>query len=245
MESKRNPIFLPLENKHKSHSLEKYLGEKINFAGRFIAVRYIHFYDTIHNVTAEFGNNTLKYSFKGEMFSVVFPDGTYTFKDFNNYLHFAMKQNGHFGVDGATKAELFGISLIVNSVYNIVSVRITENYQLIIDSAETSNFLGIEKGTYSSDFQGQGNPNITMGNDMLFVHCNVVNNSLIPEFNDVIFACAINENFGKHVTVIPSSKSFLQCTNASTQSLKVYLTNQDGKPINFVENKWGVGLEIE
>lgn len=241
----KEPIFLPLESKSTNSVLERYLGDKIDFSNRYIALQYIHFYDTIHNVTEEFDNNRLSYNYKGVIYSVRFPNGTYTFKDYNNYFHFAMKQKGHFEIDEKTKSEIYGIDLIVNPVYNVISVRIKEPYKLLIDSPGVSSFLGIDKGPYSYDFQGQHNPNITMSNDMIFVHCNIVNNSLIPEYNDVIFACPLNEHFGRHVTIIPNSKSFLKCTKASTQSIRIYLTNQDGVPIKFVENKWGVGLEIE
>lgn len=245
MSTKPEPIFLPLESKSQSHVLERYLGDRFDFTSRYIALRYIHFYDTIHNVTDEFENNCLKYTFDNKMFAVQFPNGTYTFGDYNNYLHFTMKRNGHFKTDPATKIEIYGISLLVNSVYNVISVRIAVGYELIVDTNGTADFLGIAKGAYNTDLQGQNNPNITMSNDMLFVRCNIVNNSLIPEYNDVIFACALNEHFGQHVSIIPSSKSFLKCTKASTQSIKIYLTNQDGKPIKFVENKWGIGLDIE
>jgi hypothetical protein len=243
--TEREPIFLPLESKSTNSVLERYLGDKVDFTNRFIALQYIHFYDTIHNVTQEFGNNRLEYNLNGVVYTIHFPNGTYTFKDYNNYLHFTMKQKGHFQIDEKTKTEIYGIDFVVNPVYNVISVRIKENYTLLLNSDGLSNFLGIKKGQYRFDFQGQNNPNITMGNDMLFVHCNIVNNSLIPEYNDVIFACPLNERFGSHVTIIPNSKSFLKCSKASTQSIKIHLTNQDGVPIKFVENKWGVGLEIE
>lgn len=242
------PIFLPLENQNNNRSsstnvIDRYLSDKIDFNNRQIAVSYVHFFDTFHNVSAFFNNNKLKYSYEDKIYVVTFPNGTYTYKDFDNYLHFVMRNNGHYVMDD-DKNEIFGINFMVNSVFNCLSVRIEAKYKLIIETENMSRFLGIDIGTYNADFNSQRNPDITMGYDTMFVHCSVVNNSIIPEFNTVIFTCPINKQFGTHVNYIPNEKRYLNCTNTSAQNIKIWLTNQEGKDINFVEKRWGIGIDL-
>jgi hypothetical protein len=244
-----NPIFLPLEFQSNNRScqnnvIDRYLNDKTDFTGRRIAVSYIHFTDTFHNISDRYGNNKLKYALDGEIFEIIFPDGTYSFADYNNYLHFQMKLNGHYTISGESGVEIYGINISVNTVFSCLSLRILENYSLIIDSNATARFLGINTGSYNSDFNSQNTPDITMGLDTMFVHCSVVNNSIIPEYNTVIFTCPINKKFGENVNFIPNEKRFLTCTNSNTQNLKIWLTNQEGSDINFVENRWGIGIDI-
>lgn len=141
--------------------------------------------------------------------------------------------------------EQYGISIAVNTVFNVLSFRIQDGFSLIVDSDGTSEFLGVSKGEYNHDFNGQHIPNITMSYDTMFVHCNVVNNSIIPEVNDVIFTCPINKSFGQHVNFIPNEKRYLKCTNANTQNIKITLTTQNGLPIHMNEKKWGIGVDIK
>ena len=196
-----NPIFLPLENlnnNRSSHSntIDRYLNEKIDFTGKSIAVSYIHFYDTFHNISSQLDNNKLKYIYNNIEYEVIFPNGTYTYKDIDNYMHFSMKKNGHVTLDKETNSEIYGVNFIVNTVFTCLSVRIQEKYILIVESEGISRFLGINVGRYEADFNSPKIPDITMGFDTMFIHCSVVNNSLIPEFNTVIFTCPINKNLG-------------------------------------------------
>ncbi len=226
-----DPIFLPLEfslnNKSEtSNVIDRYLNGKIDFTERSIAVSYIHFYDTFHNVSEANGNNKLKYKSPDQKVNdITFSNGTFTFRDYNNYMHFYMKKNGYFRFDEATGTDIFGISLAVNTVFNVLSFRIQSGFSLIVDKDGTSEFLGVKKGEYSVDFNGQQIPNITMSRDTMFVHCSVVDNSIIPEVNDVIFTCPINKNFGQHVNIVPSEKRYLKCTKANTQNIKITLRN--------------------
>ena len=242
-------IFLPLENTQhnkssQNNTIDRYLNQKIDFTGKKISLSYIHFYDTFHNISRNNNNRQLKYMFKDEQFEVEFPDGTYSYKDFDNFLHFVMKKNSHYEVSKESGIEIYPINIIVNTVYSCLSVRINENYALIIETEEMSRFLGINIGKYNADFNSQKIPDITMGFDVCFVHCNIVDNSVIPEYNTVIFTCPINKNVGQNVNITPNEKRFLNCSNANTQNIKIWLTNQDGKIIYFVENKWGIGLDI-
>lgn len=252
MEHSVHPIFLPLESQSRNRSsqqnaIERYIPDKIDFTGKYLALSYFHFFDTIHNVTEENGNHLIKYMAPGDnnVYAVFFPNGTYTFKDYNGFVHYTMRNNKHYMIDENTKFEQYGINFIVNAVYNVISVRISAGYTLIIDQEGTSAFLGISMGTYTEDFNGQANPNITMDNDLMLIHCNLVSNGLVPEFSDVIFTCPINQRFGQHVNVIPSEKRFLKCSSTCTQMIKMHLTNQDGKEIKLVEPKWGLGLDIQ
>lgn len=243
-----DPIFLPLEyfannRSQESNTIDRYLNDKIDFAGRSIAVSYLHFYDSFQNVSERNGNNKLKYKYGDNIYEVMFQDGTYTYKDYDNFLHFAMKRNGHVKV--VEGIEQYGISILVNTVYNALSVRIWNGYTLLIESHKVAEFLGINIGEYSKDFNGQNIPNITMSNDTMFVHCNIVDNSLIPEFSDVVFTCPMNRQFGVHVNFIPNEKRYLKCTNACTQNIKIWLTNQCGVPLNMAELKWGIGIDIK
>jgi hypothetical protein len=244
-----DPIFLPLEyfsnnRSNASNVIDRYLNTKMDLTGRSIAVSYIHFYDAFHNVSEASDNNKLKYkTHDNNVFDVVFPDGTYTYRDFNNYLHFEMKKNSHTKIVNGT--EQFGIGIIVNTVFNVLSFRFQDGYSLIVDSEGTSEFLGVDKGEYNSDFNGQRIPNITMSNDTMYIHCSVVNNSIISEFNDVIFTCPINTSFGQHVNFIPNEKRYLKCTNANTQNIKITLTNQKNEPLLMTERKWGIGLDVK
>lgn len=244
-----NTLFIPLENKQnnrsaQSNTIDRHLNQKIDFSDKKVALSYIHFYDTFYNISNKFNNNKIKYVYDNIDYEINFPDGTYTYKDFNNYLHFKMRNNNHYDLDKETGIENYPIDIVVNSVYSCLSVVIHEGFTLVIESDGISRFLGIDLGKYENDFNSQKIPDITMGFDTMFVHCNIVDNSIIPEYNSVIFTCPMNRKFGEHINITPNEKRYLNCNNSNTQNIKIWLTNQDGIPIEFVENKWGIGLDV-
>lgn len=82
-----------------------------------VALASLYLYYSWGNISAEYGNNTLRYIWvNGTTYTVVMPDGYYSLSDINNFLHLTMESNGHYLID-ANSVPVYYISLVVNPTY--------------------------------------------------------------------------------------------------------------------------------
>ena len=78
-----------------------------------VALKSLVFYNSIPNISLSLGNSQFSYSWGSTIYSVVIPDGIFSFADIYNYLTQVMSANGHYLVNdfGTT---VYYISLVVN-----------------------------------------------------------------------------------------------------------------------------------
>ena len=71
--------------------------------------------------------------------------------------------------------------------------------------------------------------------EVLLVHCNLVNNSY-QQASKVLLSFVPNEQFGQLITISPHSLSMLKTTNKEFQSIQVWFTDQNNRPIEIEDS---------
>ena len=71
--------------------------------------------------------------------------------------------------------------------------------------------------------------------EVVSVHCNLVNKDY-QQASKVLFTFVPNKQFGQLITISPYSLTMLKTTNAKSQSIEVWLTDQNNKPLEIEEN---------
>ena len=67
------------------------------------------------------------------------------------------------------------------------------------------------------------------------VHCNLVNNSYQQE-SKVLFAFVPNKQLGQLITTSPHLLTLLKTTNAEFQSIQLWFTDQNNRPLETEHN---------
>ena len=67
------------------------------------------------------------------------------------------------------------------------------------------------------------------------VHCNLVSNSY-QQASKVLFTFAPNKQFNQLITISPHSLTMLKTTNVRFQSIQVWFTDQNNRPLEIVDS---------
>ena len=164
------------------------------------------------------------------------PDGSYSVNDINNFIHLTM--NAFEGEDDLFRD--FGINLHVNATYNRITVEIKRGYGLRL-----SNDLAELLGSESTNLDGKLTKNLENAPkienvEKINVKCDLVR-------NDIQKQSSLRYSFtpSSGIARIESPKIYFPIwkpTRATkVDSVSVWLTNQDGKPIEFEDN-WSVTI---
>ena len=78
--------------------------------------------------------------------------------------------------------------------------------------------------------------------EVVLVHCNLVNNSY-QQASKVLFTFVPNKQFGRLITISPNSLTMLKTTNAEFQSIQVWFTDRNNRPLE-IEDSVNVTLII-
>ena len=78
--------------------------------------------------------------------------------------------------------------------------------------------------------------------EVILVHCNLFNNNY-QQASEILFTLVPNKQFGQLITITPHSPTMLKTTNAELQSIEVWFTNQNNRPLE-TENNVNIILKI-
>ena len=71
--------------------------------------------------------------------------------------------------------------------------------------------------------------------EVVLVHCNLVNNSY-QQASKVLFTFVPNKQFGHLITISPHSLTMLKTTNTEFQSIELWFTNQNNRPLEIEDS---------
>ena len=71
--------------------------------------------------------------------------------------------------------------------------------------------------------------------EVVLVHLNLVNNSY-QQASKVLFTFVPNKRFGQLITISPYSLTTLKTTNAEFQSMQLWFTDQNNKPLEMEDS---------
>ena len=91
--------------------------------------------------------------------------------------------------------------------------------------------LGSSKKAFDKDEDKEDLPKLESV-EVDLVHCNLVNNSY-QQASKVLFAFVPNKQFGQLIAILPHSLTMLKTTSAEFQSIQLWFTYQNNRPLEI------------
>ena len=189
--------------------------------------RIINMSFTWFNVNSSYNNQLIKYSSdNGSTFNdITFPAGVWNYTDFNTYI----KDITKIVKDGANNNE-YPITLEFDNTTFRVTVTLANNYQLDLTASNFNELIGFEKEVLKSENNvGPKVPNLSQDTDILNIHCDLINDSLVDgQDTDIIYSFStsvLRPSYSftlepRRVTYNPTNKNIID-------SIRIHIT--DGK----------------
>ena len=101
-------------------------------------------------------------------------------------------------------------------------------------SPETMKLLRSAKNDFDKGKDGEDVPELESV-EVILLHCNLVNNSY-QKASKVLFTFIPNKQFGQLITISPHLLTMLKTTNAEFQSIQVWFTDQNNRPLEIEDS---------
>ena len=101
--------------------------------------------------------------------------------------------------------------------------------------------LGNAEKDVDKDKDGEDMPKLESV-EVVLVHCNLVNNTY-QQASKVIFTFVPNKQFSQLITISPHVLTMLKTTNAEFQSIQVWFTDQNNRPLE-IEDSVNIALIV-
>ena len=195
--------------------------------------RIINMSFTWFNVNSSYDNQLIKYSSdNGSTFKeITFPAGVWNYTDFNTYI----KNMTKIVKDGASDNE-YPITLTFNDTTFRVTVTLANNYQLDLTASNFNELIGFDKKILKSrNNVGPRVPNLSQDTDILNIHCDLINDSLVDgQDTDIIYSFStsvLQPSFS--FTIEPRRVTYNPTNKNSISSIRIYITDGKRRLINL------------
>ena len=189
--------------------------------------RIINMSFTWFNVNSSYNNQLIKYSSdNGSTFNdITFPAGVWNYTDFNTYI----KDITKIVKDGANNNE-YPITLEFDNTTFRVTVTLANNYQLDLTASNFNELIGFEKEVLKSENNvGPKVPNLSQDTDILNIHCDLINDSLVDgQDTDIIYSFSTSVLRPSYSFTLEPRRVTYNPTNQNIiDSIRIHIT--DGK----------------
>ena len=221
-------IFINTANSKTKHSNKFVYNfiDKLNLKNpnKNIALANLSIYYTWKNVKSDYNNNKFKISAPtwNDTFDV--PDGSYSIAALQNYFEYIIKK--HESITNVSPVLIY-----VNEINNRIVFKIKSGYKLELLSKETMKLLGSSTDTIDGDKNSELVPKLESV-DLIFVHCNVVNNSY-QQASKVLFTFVPNKKYGQLITISPEALIMLKTVNTEFSFIEIWFTYQDNRSLEI------------
>ena len=173
-------IFMNSENSKTSepYILTLKLTDKLDLriGKKSIALSNLSIYYTWKNIKTSRNNIKFKILFPTRNDKFELPDGLYSLSDIQDihYFEYILKKHGE-NINNSSER------IYVNKLKNRLTFKIKSRYSLELLTPETRKLLGSTKNKITKDKSGENVPHLEI-TEVVFVHCNIVNNDYHQEF---------------------------------------------------------------
>ena len=202
---------------------------------RSVALSNRSIYYTWKNIKSPYKNNTFKIADPTWSDEFELPNGSYSISDIQDYFEYILKKHNE-NVDDPS------IKIYVNKIENRVTFKIKNGYYLELLTPETMKLLGSTESKITKDKNGENVPHLEIV-ELVLIHCNFVNNNY-QQNSRILYTIVPNKPFGSLLEISPPNHIFLKAFNSEFQEMKVWLTNQNSRPLE-VEDKINLTLIIK
>ena len=194
-----------------------------------------------HNINAEYGNKTIKYSKdKGSTWkTITFVDGMYSYDDLSEYINQGITKN-----DDQPSNNRVGVKIyFVLSSYRVV-VELGNQWHLDIRNSTFGDLIGFESKILTSTAYSTKLPNITNSVDSLHVNCDIVTDSITDGLysNTLVVIPTDNLTRSYPFTFEPRRALFSPISKTTIGEIRITLTDSQGRPINLNGVDWYMNL---
>ena len=194
-----------------------------------------------HNINAEYGNKTIKYSKdNGSTWkTITFVDGMYSYDDLSNYINQVITEN----VDQPSNNQVGVKIYFVLSSYRVV-VELHNQWQLDIRNSTFGDLIGFEPKIITTTGYSSKLPNITNSVDSLHVNCDIVTDSITDGrySNTLVVIPTDNLERSYPFTFEPKRALFSPISKTVIGEIRITLTDSQGRPINLNGVDWYMNL---
>ena len=231
--------FMDSENSRTSeyHVLVLKLTNKLDLrrGQKTVALSDLSIYCTWKNIKDSYNNNKFKISAPTWSEEFELPDGSYLVSDIQDYFEYILKKHSE-SVDNPS------IRIYVNKTENRITFRIKSGYYLELLTPEAMKLLGSTVSKINKDMNGENVPHLGVV-EVVLVHCNLANNDY-QQNSRIMYTFVPNKAFSSLLEISPPNHVFLKTFNSEFQEMKIWFTDQTGKPLE-VEDKIKVTLIIK
>ena len=189
--------------------------------------RIVNMSFTWFNVNSSYGNQLIKYSSgSGSTFNdITFPEGVWNYTDFNAYIKNITKVG-----------DAYPITLEFDNTTFRVTITLAQNYQLDLTASNFNDLIGFNKTVLTSETNiGPSVPNLSQDTDILNIHCDLINDSLVGgQDTDIIYSFSTSVlNPSYSFTLEPRRVTFNPINKNSISSIRIYITDGKRRLINL------------
>ena len=195
--------------------------------------RIINMSFTWFNVNKSYDNQSIKYSSDGgsTLKEITFQPGVWNYTDFDAYI----KEITKIVKDGANNNE-YPITLKFNETTFRVTITLANNYTLDLSTGNFYDLIGFHEERILTNksgkikaFAGDKVPNLSQDTDILNIHCDLINDSLVDgQDTDIIYSFSTSVLKPSYsFTIEPRRVTFNPVNKNSISDINIYIT--DGK----------------
>ena len=194
--------------------------------------RIINMSFTWFNVNSSYNNQLIKYSSdNGSTFkNITLQPGVWNYKDFNTYI----KEITKIVKDGANNE--YPITLEFNETTFRVTVILAANYQLDLTASNFNELIGFDKKVLESgNHIGTKVPNLSQDTDILNIHCDLINDSLVDgQDTDIIYSFSTSVLRPSYsFTIEPRRVTYNPTNKNNISSIRIHITDGKRRLINL------------
>ena len=194
--------------------------------------RIINMSFTWYNINAGRQNQLIRFSSdNGKTFSdIAFPAGVWEYEGMNDFIQKATV------VKQADGKDFFPVNLAFSSTTFRVTITLASNYQLDLTQSNFYDLIGFEKKILKDEVNlGPKVPNLSQDTDMLNVHCDLTNSSLVDgKESDIVYSFSTSVLRPSYsFTLEPMRVTFSSVNKNRISSIRVYITDGKRRVVNL------------
>ena len=194
-----------------------------------------------HNINAEYGNKTIKYSKdNGSTWKTInFVDGMYSYDDLSEFINQVITDNGDQPSNNQVGVKIYFVFLS----YRVV-VQLGNQWRLDIRNSNFGNLIGFEPKIITTTSYSTKLPNITNSVDSLHVNCDVVTDSITDGKFSNTLTIIPTDNLTRSYpfTFEPRRALFSPVSKTIISEMRITLTDSIGRPIDLNGIDWHMTL---
>ena len=210
----------------------------------YLSVNRLDTWYSYPNISNANNTNLFTYTDGTTTFNVNIPDGIYDAEDLTAVIHSAMFDNGHY--TGVAPDYVFPIRIFANVNIGKFEFEIDAPFTIDFTTSGIHRIFGAVAEVKTANFTAAERGNMTDSINQVYVNCDWCYNSALVggDQSSVVFAFSITVSPYQSITIQPSIRSMTQITSGRPKSVRIWLTDNIGRPIDLRGESFSMNAEI-